>query len=360
MAESVRSESSAATRTARLYCAQPQPKPVVLSPNLSPIRASAIRRGKQKWVNGTVLHYHFLERTTAPRWEWPEAQRKVVRWAFDTWKKVGIGLSFVEVADPSEAELTIGFLQDNRSWSYVGTDNLSSKDLGRTMNLGWDLTTPWGKATAIHEIGHAIGLSHEHQNPKSGIVWNEDAVYEYFSGPPNKWDRDTIYWNILRPLDVAEVEGSKWDARSIMEYPFEPGLIRSPKPYDTEGVGENTTLSEQDVQWVRRWYEPLPDATVIGAMQLERVDAGAGEQRDFAFEPKATRDYRIQTVGESDCRVVVFEERDGEPRHLVSDDDSGDDANVTLTAKLVKGRRYIIRVRVNFVTSPDGVGLLIS
>jgi len=343
-------------------CAQQPPVPVILPNDLSPSRALAIRIGAKKWVNGTVLHYYFLDRATAPKWAWIEDQKKIVRWAFDVWKQVGIGLSFVEVHDGSDAELLVGCLQDNRSWSYVGTDNLnpSNRDLGRTMNYGWDLTTAWGKATAIHEIGHAIGLSHEHQNPNAGIVWNEEKVYAYFSGSPNNWPRATIYNNILLKLDPSEVEGSKWDPKSIMEYPFNPGLIIAPKPYDTEGVGENTTLSQSDVDWVKGWYPPTTQPASISVMHLERLDAAAGQQRDYLFAPEATREYKIGTIGESDCRVVIFEIRDNEPRHLVSGDDSGSESNVAIKTKLVKGRKYLVRVRVNFVTSPDGVGLLIA
>ena len=56
---------------------------------------------------------------------------------------------------------------------------------------------------------------------------------------------------------------------------------------------------------------------------------------------------------------MVFEEREGTPRHFAAEDDSGLDSNATLKVKLVKGRRYIIRVRIHYITSPDGVGLLI-
>ena len=60
-------------------------------------------------------------------------------------------------------------------------------------------------------------------------------------------------------------------------------------------------------------------------MQLERLDADAGQQRDFVFEPAATRDYTIQTMGASDCKVVLFEERDGKPRYFTGTDDSGEE-----------------------------------
>ena len=164
-------------------CKQPQALPIILSEALAPERARAIRVIKKKWVNGTVLHYCFL---TSDKWSWPKEQMDVVRWAFKTWKDLDIGLKFVETTDVTEAEIRIGAMQNDGSWSYIGTDILQYQDLGRTMNYGWDLTTKWGHATALHEIGHTLGLPHEHQNPAAGIVWNEPKVYAYFSGSPRQ------------------------------------------------------------------------------------------------------------------------------------------------------------------------------
>ena len=200
-----------------------------------------------------------------------DAQKDIVRWAANVWMSVGIGLSLVEVQDFTEAEILIGCRQDNQSWSLVGTDNLDPdvRDLGRTMNFGWDLTTSWGRATAQHELGHALGFSHEHQSPNAGIVWNTQAVYDHFMGPPNSWKKPAIDHNILTKLDAADVQGSAWDPTSIMEYPFEKGLIVSPKPYDTDGVGKNTELSKFDKAWMKTWYPPLSKARPISVMQLQ-------------------------------------------------------------------------------------------
>ncbi len=101
----------------------------------------------------------------------------------------------------------------------------------RTMNFGWDLTTPYGRDTALHEIGHALGFPHEHQNPLAGIVWDEEKVYRYFAGPPNNWPRQTTHHNIIRKISADLVEGSAWDKDSIMHYQFPAGLIISPSYY---------------------------------------------------------------------------------------------------------------------------------
>ena len=54
----------------------------------------------------------------------------------------------------------------------VGTDALHEDYKGKTtMNLGWVT-----RRSVLHETGHALGLLHEHQNPKGTIDWNEKQV----------------------------------------------------------------------------------------------------------------------------------------------------------------------------------------
>lgn len=79
----------------------------------------------------------------------------------------------------------------------------------------------------MHEIGHTLGFSHEHQNPKAGITWNEPAVIQSLAGPPNFWDEARTRHNILNKIS-GPVIGSDWDPASVMHYPFEAGLILEP------------------------------------------------------------------------------------------------------------------------------------
>jgi hypothetical protein len=77
-------------------------------------------------------------------------------------------------------------------------------------------------STIRHEFGHALGIFHEHQSPKSGCEaeYNWDYIYSYLEGPPNNWDKEQIDFN-LRPINVEGLMATEFDRRSVMLYQFE-------------------------------------------------------------------------------------------------------------------------------------------
>jgi hypothetical protein len=192
--------------------------------------------------------------------------------AFQIWKDVGLHLTFTRVFDPKKAKVRIGFDRKDGSWSFVGKecllkDNKNPED--RTMNFGWTLLGKdlWGRHTALHEIGHMLGLQHEHQSPNCKFVWDEKKVYKHFL-ESDDWDKDDVDTNVLykykfnrpfvsdEPADEDTVAASKWDPLSIMQYEYEAGLIISPEKYFKEGVSHAKygDLSATDKIWARIAY----------------------------------------------------------------------------------------------------------
>jgi len=341
-------------------CGLPNVPDRQLDENLDPNREFLIRYIEKKWVNNTILHYYFFSSPSS--WRASDNQKQAVRNAFKEWKQLGIGLQFVEVNKAEDAEIRIGF-QRGGSWSYVGRDaiDLVSNVNERTMNFGWDLTTPYGKDTALHEIGHALGFPHEHQNPNAGIVWDVDEVNRVFSGPPNNWDQGKIYHNILRKVSSAEVDGSSWDKNSIMHYQFAAGLIKHPSGYQNKALIPQPGLSAVDKAEVKKFY---PDNSKKQLVELKPflskiVKLSAGQQIDYLIKPLMSRKYNMQSFGTMDTVMVLFEDDKGTPVYLEGDDDSGTNTNSKIEYRLISGRTYYLRMRLYYSTGSGQGGVML-
>ncbi|MCD9015598.1 M12 family metallopeptidase [Parachryseolinea silvisoli] len=342
------------------YCTLVLTPPRTFAADVSGFRAAMILVSDRKWVNGTKLRYYFFTGSdgSPASWKGDATQKNVVKEAFATWKKQGIGLEFEEVSNKEDAEIRIGFMRGDGSWSYVGRDiiDVAGSPNERTMNFGWSIANDID--TAIHEIGHTLGAPHEHQNPNAGIVWDEDAVYAALAAPPNNWSRETTFHNIIRKLPVNEVEGSTHDPNSVMHYPFEAGLIKEPAAFKN-GIFPAGGLSAKDKEFVKKFYPPLApaDYTKLTVGKSATLDIKPGEQKNFIFKPTVNRRYKIQTFGALDTVMVLFERQGSEEVYIAGDDDSGTNLNSKLHLRLIKGREYIVRVRL-FYSSSEGMGSL--
>ena len=354
---------SAAYAAKPLCTTGPRPKPT-LPPNVlnDPNRARAIIQTMTKWANKTVLHYAFMDPDGTSHYAVPKRQADAIRQAFATWKAVGIGLEFKEIVDLAEAEVRIGYSEaDGSSASSVGRDVLRVPLDEPTTVYGWDLTSHYGRGTALHEIGHVLGMEHEHQSPFAGITWHDEAVYASLGAPPNSWSRATTFHNILEKLDPSQVQGSAWDPDSIMEYEFGPGLIDLPEKYDAEGLTPPAVLSGADREWVQKWYPAETAApTELKPFQTVTVNLQAGQQIDLVLKPEQSRRYTIATQGASDTLLTLFEQIDGEPRFLAADDDSGEDRNARIQHKLFKGRTYFARLRLYYPGQTGMTAVLVT
>jgi len=359
---SARSEAGhrPAPTVSRRYCAVRLPKPRRFARGVEAGRMRLILQTSDKWLNGAKIRYWFF--ATPKKWTAAADQKEVVRKAFTMWKTLGIGLDFVEAGKQSEADVRIAFEPDDGAWSYVGTDVRTKRKDPRTMNFGWSLTEDAGEGldTALHEIGHTIGLPHEHQNPFAGLVWNEEAVYAALAKPPNRWSRTTTFHNIIEKIPPDEVQGSAWDPDSIMHYPFEAGLIDKPVQY-RHGLTPAGRLSTRDREWVLKFYPALNPATFPALVPLQSMPVmlDPGQQANLVFKPTQTRTYEFRTFGSSDTLMALFETQAGGTAPIAQDDDSGEDRNAYFKVALAAGREYLLRVRLYYATEQGQTAVMV-
>jgi hypothetical protein len=170
---------------------------------------------------------------------------------------VGLTLEFVD--NISESNVRIGFDPDDGSYSLVGTDCNAHENMGKkTLNYGWI-----DAKTIMHEIGHVLGMIHEHQNPNGQTIsWNEDIVYKW-ANDTQGWDKETTFHNIIEKYKIDEINGSDFDPKSIMLYYY-------PKNFTTDGKGtsENDKLSDTDIMWIKKMY---PGGTGIENTGLSKL-----------------------------------------------------------------------------------------
>ena len=351
-----------APRYGHHYCSVRPTTPRQFAPGVNADRASAISTLSDKWVNGTELSYYFFDRpgdgqnvmladgsVTFVRWSGAESQKATVRRAFKAWADLGLGLKFKEVASRDQAMVRIGFMAGDGSWSYVGRAVLDIASDQRTMNFGWNIANDLD--TAIHEIGHTLGFEHEHQNPFSGIVWDEEKVYTALAQPPNSWPRQKTFFNIIRKLGENSVQGTQWDSNSVMHYPFEAGLIKQPVVYQTQALRPAGGLSARDQTYVKTLYPaqgPVTGFPELKLMESRPLDISAGQQVDLRLLPKRSRIYEIRTFGSADTVVVLFEDVGGELKYRGGDDDSGEDRNAYLKLRMSRGKSYVLRLRLYY------------
>lgn len=159
-----------------------------------------------------------------------------------------VNLKFVFVNTESQSDIRIGFNPLGGAYSLVGTDCLLQPGIV-TMNLGW-----FDIPTTIHEFCHALGMVHEHQNPKGmQINWNESEVYNW-AQKTQGWDHQTTFNNILKKYTETELNGSIYDPLSIMLY-FYPSSLT----IDNKGTSENFRISPHDAVYLSQMYPGGPE-----------------------------------------------------------------------------------------------------
>lgn len=185
-----------------------------------------------------------------------------------------VGLKFEYVAADGDIRIAL----DNRkgSWSMVGTQCKQVPANEPTMNFGW-----LDVATIIHEMCHALGMIHEHQNPfGKGIDWNIKKVFAWANSTQG-WDMYTTCENITKRYNQDLVNGSDYDPDSIMLYSYPATLTNN-----NQATYRNVALSQYDKLWLSSIYPKngdrvFPSRSMLSTAQTIQDNATFVQRRPF-------------------------------------------------------------------------------
>lgn len=165
-------------------------------------------------------------------------------------------VNFREVSNDEDAIIRVQFAcigdSDNGNWSYIGSNAeyyMGSQSMP-TIHFQY-LNPTWSEKSwrrpLLHEIGHMLGLYHEHQSPYCPYQYDKQKVYNW--GAVYDWSKSKVDHNIFN-TPSSSVEYTAFDEKSIMLYHLPDSCYLSEPPKGEE----NNMLSDLDKQMIRNKY----------------------------------------------------------------------------------------------------------
>jgi hypothetical protein len=177
-----------------------------------------------------------------------------------------------------EMQIRVAFT-DPGYWSYVGVESVVFRAQGESsMNLqGFadgppDQLNDYAIGTIRHEFGHAIGLQHEHQNPKStcNADFDWEKIYKLLGEGENGWPKEQVDFN-MRPLSGEGLVATAFNKLSVMLYAFPAQFYVNGDKSECYIPQDNNGISQGDRDVLAGIYPADPNA------RMQRFESAKAE-----------------------------------------------------------------------------------
>jgi predicted Zn-dependent protease len=158
---------------------------------LAPAAANAYVIGGKRWPTETIRYYA----ATA------DYAGDVTR-AARIWNRANVGVRFARTSKRSRADVVIG--HGGPACAGVTTMGYRSSRSGATVvRLGAGCTTRLVELSAVHELGHVLGLDHERRK-----CARMNPIFTT-AGTPNRCRPHSLGYWLTRPLEPDDVRGAR-------------------------------------------------------------------------------------------------------------------------------------------------------
>ncbi len=240
-------------------------------------RQSAVAYKSKYWEKGYEIRVAFINGTDTQKEEFISVLEEYLQ---------PLDLSWV-YSDITTSEVRVSFSAGWGSYSYLGTDCRFIPKTEETLNIGWS-----GRAVMYHEIGHLLGLTHEHQSPNRDFEFILEEVRKDIGiRTLNNWTDEDIYYQVINKALAENVDATLFDMKSVMLYYFPNRWTKG--NFETN---ENPVPSEMDLAFLLDKYGVTEQDLIAPVITLN------GEQNQ-------TVEYGTQYV---DLGATAVDNKDGD------------------------------------------------
>ena len=202
---------------------------------------------KARWAHRQTLRYCFMDGSDA-------ARRKFGQIFADVLTNTNLRtIQTTANCGQQFAEIRVSF-SGGGYWSYVGNDAVLIPQSRPTLNLsGMGQSGNWSPTwvgIAIHEIGHALAMQHEHQHPDVDCQFKPVEQLAALMG----WTPEQVKTNMGRLMNRSKLIITKRDPESVMHYKLSADYFTTGDRSPCFITSKNNKLSKGDIEALRVVY----------------------------------------------------------------------------------------------------------